>query len=55
MGSIISNLEDLYEDYELLCKKFKVKKISIRNSDWVKDKRKLEFREARSNKLNLTL
>ena len=44
MSDLMSHLEDEYENYELLCKKFKVKKISIRNSDWVKDKRKLEIR-----------
>lgn len=55
MGNIIAYIEDEYEDYELLCKKFKVKKIPIRNSDWLKDKRKLEIRDKESNKLKLTL
>lgn len=45
MGNIISNIENEYQDYIELCKKFYIKPVDIMNSTWLTHQRQLELKD----------
>ena len=56
MGSIISKIEDLYDDYRILCERYHVTPENVFDSAWVKQLYELEEKDRECiNQLKLEL